>query len=74
VYVSRFMPCDRCGESLDCAEQVPHECSPERVVDFQMFALRDEVALLEARFAEFLHTAQGRFEAWLAARRVRRTC
>lgn len=73
MFVSRFMPCDRCGESLDLADQVPHECAPDRVVDFQMFALRDDVAELESRFAGWLHTAHGRFEVWLAARHVRRS-
>jgi hypothetical protein len=72
VYVSRFMPCDRCGVSLDSAEQVPHECAPDRVADFRMFALREEVGQLEDRFADYLGTAHGRFEAWLAARHVRR--
>lgn len=72
MYASRFMPCGRCGESLDSTEQAPHECAPDRVTDFRMFALREEVEQLEFRFAGYLGTAHGRFEAWLAARHVRR--
>jgi len=73
VFVSRFMPCGRCGESLDLAEAVPHECAPARVVDFQMFALRDDVAAFETRFEAWLQSPSGRFEAWLAGRHVRRS-
>lgn len=73
MFVSRFMPCDHCGESLDCAVPAPHECSPDRVADFRMFALREEVDQLEQRFEAYLHSAHGRFEVWLAARHVRRS-
>lgn len=72
VFVSRFMPCDRCGESVDRADSVPHECAPERVAAFQLFAMRDDVDELEERFVAYLQTAHGRFETWLAARHVRR--
>jgi hypothetical protein len=36
-----------------------------------MFGLRDEVAQLEDGVRRYLATASGRFESWLAARRVR---
>jgi hypothetical protein len=72
VFVSRFMPCDRCGESVDLSRAVPHECAPDRVLDFQLFALRAEIAGLEGRFRHYLRTPHGRFETWLAARQVRR--
>lgn len=72
MFVSRFMPCDGCGESLDMTDPVPHECAPERRAEFQMFALRDEVADFPARFDGYLQTPYGQFEVWLAARQVRR--
>ncbi|WP_374969581.1 hypothetical protein [Terrabacter sp. BE26] len=48
-----------------------HECAPERRADYQMFGLRQEVAQLEAGIHRYLSTATGRFESWLAARKVR---
>jgi hypothetical protein len=57
---------------VDTAVPDPHECAPERRVDFQMFHLREEVAALESRITAYLGSNHGRFEAWLAARQVRR--
>jgi hypothetical protein len=71
VFESRYMPCQDCGASVDVTSSTPHRCAPERVADFQMFALRDEVAHLEDRYREFLDSRHGRFETWLAARQVR---
>ncbi len=72
MFVSRFMPCPQCGDSVERADLDVHRCDPERKVDFEMFALREEIAGLESQFREFLATTPGRFEAWLAARDVRR--
>lgn len=71
IFRSRFMPCGECGASVDRTGPPGHECSPDRLADFQVFALRDEVAQLEAGFRGYLATASGRFESWLAARSVR---
>jgi hypothetical protein len=71
VFRSRYMPCDECGASVDRVGVRLHECSPERLADFQMFGLRDDVAQLEARLLRYLTSASGRFESWLAARQVR---
>lgn len=65
------MPCVECGASVDRTVRERHECSAERRADYQVFALRDEVAQLEAGVRHYLATASGRFETWLAARRVR---
>ena len=73
MFVSRYMPCDECGESLDRTVPIAHECAPERLADFRMFALRDRVADLEHSYRSYLRSAHGRFEAWVAARQVRRT-
>lgn len=71
MFRSRYMPCEQCGESVDRAAPDRHECSPERLAEFRLFALRDHVADLEDGFRSYLETAHGRFEAWDAARRVR---
>jgi len=67
------MPCERCGESLDRSIDAPHECAPDRLVEFEMFGLREEIAELDARYRSYLRTPHGRFECWLAARHVRRS-
>jgi hypothetical protein len=71
VFLSRFMPCGKCGESLDRSAAPSHRCDPRRRVEFQMFALRAGVAAFEDRLHEHLDTATGRFETWLAAQQVR---
>lgn len=71
MFESRFMPCSECGASLDRTIEPNHECSSERRAEYQMFALRDEVAQLETGVQHYLATTLGRFEVWLAARQVR---
>ena len=71
MFGSRFMPCGECGASVDRTGLPAHECSPERRADYQMFALREEVAQLEAGVSRYLASSAGRFESWLAARKVR---
>jgi hypothetical protein len=71
MFRSRFMPCQECGASVERTGLPGHECSPERLADYQMFGLRDEVAQLETGLRHFLETTTGRFESWLAARQVR---
>jgi len=71
MFRSRFMPCRECGDSVDRADLSQHECSRDRWADYQMFALRDEVAQLEIGFCHYVATAPGRFEVWLAARQIR---
>ena len=48
-----------------------HRCERERLVDYQMFGLRRDVACLEERIREHLESSFGRFEVWLAAHHVR---
>ncbi|NYD40482.1 hypothetical protein [Nocardioides panaciterrulae] len=71
MFASRYMPCRRCGASLERSERAGHECSLERLLDYQMFQLREEVAGFEHCFWGHLDSAYGRFEVWEAARRVR---
>jgi hypothetical protein len=69
--MSRYMPCELCGESVDRTSPEAHHCSPERRADHQMFALREDVAGFEDRFGAYLDSPRGRFEVWLAARELR---
>jgi hypothetical protein len=71
MFGSRYLPCTECGESVDRTDVRPHECAPDRRADYQMFALRADLAQLEAEIRRHLATATGRFESWLAARQVR---
>ena len=72
MFASRFMPCKACGASVERRELAAHRCERDRLVDFQMFALRFEIAALEARIRDHLDSPVGRFESWVAARDVRR--
>lgn len=71
MFASRFMPCSDCGESVERSVTARHHCSSERLVDYQMFGLREDIAGFEDRLRGFLRTNGGRFEAWLASRQVR---
>ena len=71
MFASRDLPCDECGESVERSVAPGHRCSTERLVDFQMFGLREDIAGFEDRLRHFLRTNHGRFEIWLAARQVR---
>ncbi len=73
MFVSRYMPCEGCGESMDRTASVAHECSPERLADFQMFTMRHDIADFEDKFHDYLRSRHGRFEVWLAARHVHGT-
>lgn len=72
MFLSRFMPCPQCGESLERTTADAHRCDPERVLDYRMFGMREEIAACEAKFHEFLGSNAGQFEQWLAAREVGR--
>ena len=71
MFTSRFMPCPECGESVDRIAGSGHQCTSERMFEFQMFGLRDEVAAVESQLHSYLATPWGRFETWVAAREVR---
>jgi hypothetical protein len=65
---SRFMPCPDCGVSVDRVGAGTHLCEPERLLDFRLFQLREEIATFDAQLAAWLETTRGRFAAWLAER------
>jgi len=70
MFLSRFMPCVECGDSVDRSAEAVHRCDPDRLAEYLLFGLREEVADFEAQLHRFLASPPGRFEAWLAARDV----
>lgn len=71
MFLARFMPCSECGESVERSTAPVHRCRSERLVEYQLFGLRDGIAEYEAQLGAYLHTVTGRFEVWLAGRQVR---
>lgn len=71
--MSRYLPCAECGASVDRTATTPHVCNPDRLAEFRMFAVRDEVAGFDAEYQAYLATPHGRFDQWLAARELRRS-
>jgi hypothetical protein len=43
-------------------------CDSQRLLDFRLFHLREEIAAFDAQFATWLASARGRFAAWIAER------
>ena len=71
MFASRYLPCSDCGASVERAAAAEHLCSPDRLVEYAMFGLREEIAGFETRLRDFLQSSRGRFEVWLAAREIR---
>ena len=62
------MPCPECGASVAAAEADDHVCDPERLLDYRVFQLREEVAGFDGALGEYLDSPRGRFAQWLAER------
>jgi hypothetical protein len=62
------MPCPECGASVERAEADAHVCDGERLLDFRLFQLREEIVAFDAQFAAWFASARGRFAAWVAER------
>lgn len=73
MFLPSSMPCPECGASVPRSAVDNHACDPPRWVDFQMAAMTSAIASFECDLRAFLAGKEGRFEAWLAARDVRRT-
>lgn len=73
VETSSHVPCPDCGGGVHPDAVLTHTCDPERRADHKMLGLRGEVLAFETIFRAYLNKNEGRFEAWLAARDVRRT-
>jgi hypothetical protein len=59
-------PCPSCGASVALAALGAHACETERLLDFLIFQLRDEIDAFEDQLSAWLRTARGRFAVWLA--------
>ena len=68
---SSHMPCAECGASLAAAERATHACEPQRLLEYRLFQLRDDVAGLEEGLRGYLDSPEGRFAQWLAERERR---
>ena len=67
----RFMPCDRCGASVELHHADEHVCEEERLLDYALFQLRDEIACFDGELGAWLESPRGRFERFYARRRRR---
>lgn len=65
---SSHMPCAECGASVERAAATAHVCDRERLLDFRLFQLRDEIGAFDIQLTAWLATARGRFSAWIAER------
>jgi hypothetical protein len=65
--VPRHMPCDECGASVP-RHETGHACEEARRLEFALFQLRPEVALLDQELGRWLDSPQGRFERYYAER------
>jgi hypothetical protein len=63
---SSHMPCPQCGASVSDAERDGHVCDPERLLDYRMFQLGDEIAGFENDLRGWLESSHGRFAQWYA--------
>jgi hypothetical protein len=67
----RFMPCVRCGASVETRLADEHACDEERRLDYVLFEGREEIARFDADLGGWLKSPAGRFEQFYA-RRARR--
>jgi hypothetical protein len=65
------MPCTECGASVAVAARDGHVCDAERLLDYRMFQLRDELLSFDDQLQGYLDSPHGRFAAWLAERERR---
>jgi hypothetical protein len=65
---SQYTPCPDCGAPVPADEIDDHRCERYRYVEYQLLLLRPQIAAFELQFRDWLHTPQGRFAAFYAAR------
>jgi hypothetical protein len=63
---SRFMPCERCGASVDTQLNDVHVCEEQRRLDYLLFQLREEIARFDAELHDWLESPAGNFEMFYA--------
>ena len=69
----RYMPCKDCGAAVERASTDEHVCDRARLIDYQMFQLREDVAGVEGEVGAYFDSPRGRFELWWAERERRRS-
>ncbi|HVD26346.1 MAG TPA: hypothetical protein VNB86_10165 [Gaiellaceae bacterium] len=62
------IPCPECGASVVRDALPLHSCDAERLLDFRLFQLRDEIDAFDDQLTAWLRTAAGRFATWIAER------
>lgn len=83
MFPFRFLPCPECGEAVDRAG-VGHSCRADRLLRAEPGlsaeqgvsiepGLGVEMETFEYDVHRYLETPEGRLEAWVASRRVRRS-
>ena len=60
------LPCPECGAAVELDRREDHVCDRERLLDYRMFALRDQVGAVERELEAYLESPEGRFELWCA--------
>lgn len=70
MFAPKYISCPDCGALVTRDAMLGHECDPERRATFMFFQLHDEVQSLETKWNQYLDTAGGRFEMWLAKRQI----
>lgn len=73
VFLSRWMPCPECGESVAKGSEAAHSCDPARLVEYRMFKAAPGIKRLEEDLRKWLATTEGKFIQWLAKRDVERS-
>ena len=56
----------RVRASVAAAERDEHVCDPDRVLDFRMFQVREEVEAFDDLLRAYLRSSAGSFAQWLA--------
>jgi hypothetical protein len=64
----QHVACSDCGAAVERSLLDEHVCDRDRLLDYQLFELRDEVAAVEGDLAAYLDSPAGRFELWYAER------
>jgi hypothetical protein len=67
----RHLPCSDCGAAVERSREDEHVCDRDRLLDYQMFQLRDEVGAVGGELTAYLDSPRGRFELWCAERERR---
>ena len=65
---AEYRPCPQCGIPVNQADGEPHECDPNRRVDWELFLMRDQIEAFEYDLGDWLETPAGCFEVWYAKR------